>query len=237
MDYWTRALLGQVVEVRKRLTQREMDSLAELGTLRSAIDAKADKQRFFEAHHATFMLPKQFEFRYSGYSKSLNSVWKSLEASDRQLLQMYNSDFREKEEPGKWRQDIVVTYQYYLKKFEYFLLNGNLIERLEARSKAITEALSRASGASANNSLIMGTEERTRRRPKRIGVAGTDDSKPRPKLFGGSLDEYVEATGEPIPLVVVSAIGYLSRYSLRNQGLFRVSGSQSEINRFKEAYE
>ncbi|PIO52919.1 hypothetical protein TELCIR_25767, partial [Teladorsagia circumcincta] len=40
-----------------------MDSLAELGTLRSAIDAKADKQRFFEAHHATFMLPKQFEFR------------------------------------------------------------------------------------------------------------------------------------------------------------------------------
>lgn len=55
--------------------------------------------------------------------------------------------------------------------------------------------------------------------------------------LGGSLDEYVEATGEPIPLVVVSAIGYLSRYSLRNQGLFRVSGSQSEINRFKEAYE
>ncbi|KAK6738453.1 hypothetical protein RB195_020514 [Necator americanus] len=267
MDYWTRALLGQVVEVRKRLTQREMDSLAELGTLRSAIDAKADKQRFFEAHHATFMLPKQFEFRpqlgdcictvsaekgiagelaqrqkqiekrLEGLRFESDEVWKSLEASDRQLLQMYNSDFREKEEPGKWRQDIVVTYQYYLKKFEYFLLNGNLIERLEARSKAITEALSRASGASANNSLIMGTEERTRRRPKRIGVAGTDDSKPRPKLFGGSLDEYVEATGEPIPLVVVSAIGYLSRYSLRNQGLFRVSGSQSEINRFKEAYE
>lgn len=54
---------------------------------------------------------------------------------------------------------------------------------------------------------------------------------------GGSLDEYVEITGEPIPLVVTSAIGYLSRFSLRNQGLFRISGSQSEINRFKEAYE
>ncbi|PIO63133.1 RhoGAP domain protein, partial [Teladorsagia circumcincta] len=258
---------GQVVEVRKRLTQREMDSLAELGTLRSAIDAKADKQRFFEAHHATFMLPKQFEFRpqlgdcictvsaengiavelaqrqkqiekrLEGLRFESDEVWKSLEASDRQLLQMYSNDFKEKEEPSKWRQDILVTYQYYLKKFEYFLLNGNLIERLEARSRAIGEALSRAVGASTNNTSIAASEERTRRRPKRIGVAGGDESKPRPKLFGGSLDEYVEATGEAIPLVVVSAISYLSRYSLRNQGLFRVSGSQSEINRFKEAYE
>uniref|UniRef100_A0A183FGN8 Rho-GAP domain-containing protein n=1 Tax=Heligmosomoides polygyrus TaxID=6339 RepID=A0A183FGN8_HELPZ len=267
MDYWTRALLGQVVEVRKRLTQREMDSLAELGTLRSAVDSKADKQRFFEAHHATFMLPKQFEFRpqlgdcvrsvsaekgialelaqrqkqiekrLEGLRFESEEVWKSLEASDRQLLQMYNSDFKEKEEPSKWRQDILVTYQYYLKKFEYFLLNGNLIERLEARSRAIGEALSRAAGGTLNNSASAATEERTRRRPKRIGAAGTDDCKPRPKLFGGSLDEYVEATGEAIPLVVVSAINYLSRYSLRNQGLFRVSGSQSEINRFKDAYE
>ncbi|KAK6034954.1 putative ATP synthase F1, delta subunit, partial [Cooperia oncophora] len=258
---------GQVVEVRKRLTQREMDSLAELGTLRSAIDAKADKQRFFEAHHATFMLPKQFEFRpqlgdcvcavsaengiaielaqrqkqiekrLEGLRFESDEVWKSLEASDRQLLTMYSNDFKEKEEPGKWRQDILVTYQYYLKKFEYFLLNGNLIERLEARSRAIGEALSREAGASMKSTSVATSEERTRRRPKRIGVAGGDESKPRPKLFGGSLDEYVEATGEAIPLVVVSAISYLSRYSLRNQGLFRVSGSQSEINRFKEAYE
>ncbi|KAK5983475.1 Rho-GAP domain-containing protein [Trichostrongylus colubriformis] len=243
MDYWTRALLGQVIEVRKRLTQREMDTLAELGTLRSAIDSKADKQRFFEAHHATFMLPKQFEFRpqlgdcvcgvsaekglavelaqrqkqiekrLEGLRFESDEVWKSLEASDRQLLQMYSNDFKEKEDPGKWRQDLLVTYQYYLKKFEYFLLNGNLIERLEARSRAIGEALSRTADAPATSTMAM-TEDRTRRRPKRIGVAGGHESKPRPKLFGGSLDEYVEATG-----------------------LFRVSGSQSEINRYKEAYE
>ncbi|WKX96381.1 hypothetical protein Q1695_012656 [Nippostrongylus brasiliensis] len=121
-------------------------------------------------------------------------------------------------------------------KFEYFLLNGNLIERLEARSRAIGEALQRAAGVAVNSTAVA-TEERTRRRPKRIGAAGVDETKPRPKLFGGSLDEYVDATGEAIPLVVVSAITYLSRYSLRNQGLFRVSGSQSEINRFKDAYE
>ncbi|KJH50672.1 RhoGAP domain protein [Dictyocaulus viviparus] len=266
MDYWTKSLLGQVVEMRKRLSQRDMDSLAELGTLKSAIDAKADKQRFFEAHHATFMLPKQFEFRpqlgdcvstvsaekgigaelaqrqkqiekrLEGLRFESDEVWKSLEASDRQLLQLYNNDFKDKEEQGKWRQDILVTYQYYLKKFEYFLLNGNLIERLEARSRAIGEALSEAAGVSENK-VVQSSEERTRRRPKRIGVAGAHEAKPRPKLFGGSLEEYTEMTGEAIPLVVVSAISYLSRYSLRNQGLFRVSGSQSEINRFKEAYE
>lgn len=53
----------QVIEVRKKLASREMNALADLGTLRSAYDSKADKQKFFEAHHSTFMLPKQFEFR------------------------------------------------------------------------------------------------------------------------------------------------------------------------------
>lgn len=59
-------------------------------------------------------------------------------------------------------------------------------------------------------------------------------------------------TGDEIPVIVTSTIGYLSRFALRHQvcyiflkfankcayqGLFRVSGSTSEINKFKEAFE
>lgn len=94
------------------------------------------------------------------------------------------------------------------------------------------------------------------RRKKRIGSQastnnGTENSsisalynstqasprRQRARLFGGSLEEYVEATGEPIPLVVTSCIRVLSQYALHHQGVFRVSGSQAEINNIKEAFE
>ena len=48
--------------------------------------------------------------------------------------------------------------------------------------------------------------ERSRRK-KRIGSATEPDQvsapKKRPRLFGGNLEEYVEATGESIPVVLV----------------------------------
>lgn len=59
----------------------------------------------------------------------------------------------------------------------------------------------------------------------------------RPRLFGGSLEEYVEATGEEIPLIIRSCIRMLSMYGLHHQGVFRVSGSQVEINAFKDSFE
>ncbi|PAV56225.1 hypothetical protein WR25_15677 isoform C [Diploscapter pachys] len=271
-DFWMKSVLDKIIDTRKRLAQTEMTSLAELGTLRDSLDSKADKQKFLHANHSLFMLPKQFEFkphlgdtisevsaeksltsdlatrqrqiniRLDSLRFSADEVWKSLEASERQLLQLYMSPI---EDVNKWRSAILETYQYYLKKFEVIMLSGNLIERLHARSSTIGDALRRAGASSvpAPGSLTSvqtprGSDDSLRRQRKvrRIGTIDKDQQ-PRPKLFGGNLDEYVEATGEAIPLVVTSAIKYLSRYSLRNQGLFRVSGSQSEINRFKEAYE
>lgn len=78
-------------------------------------------------------------------------------------------------------------------------------------------------------------------RKKRIGEAGrasvSDEGGKRPRLFGGSLEEYVEGTGEEIPLVVRSTVRLLTTHGLHHQGVFRVSGSQLEIAAFKEAFE
>lgn len=83
-------------------------------------------------------------------------------------------------------------------------------------------------------------------------IAAANSQWRRPRLFGGSLEEYTgnylfllsffhhftaELTGEPIPLVVVSCIRILSQHALHHQGLFRISGSQLEINHMREAYE
>ncbi|CDI98451.1 slit robo rho gtpase activating protein 1 [Echinococcus multilocularis] len=59
----------------------------------------------------------------------------------------------------------------------------------------------------------------------------------RPKLFGGTIDEYVTKTGEQIPRVMLSCIRVINLYGMHHQGVFRVPGSQAEIANFKEAFE
>ena len=62
----------------------------------------------------------------------------------------------------------------------------------------------------------------TRRRIGRTIMAG------QPKLFGGGLDEYLEAVKQDIPLVVKSCVRVINLYGLHHQGIFRVSGSKVE---------
>ncbi|GMS95353.1 hypothetical protein PENTCL1PPCAC_17528 [Pristionchus entomophagus] len=258
MDFWLQSLIGTVSESRKDLAMKEMTSLADLEGLRDSLDSRADKQSFFESRPTVFMLPKPFEFmaqmgdtegevvaedglglelgqrhtqiekRLDGLRFESDEVWKSLEASEKQLLSLYSN---QDEDTTKWRNDLAVTFQYYLKKMEYFMLNGNLIERLQTRSKVIVSAL----GGSTNHLSTLVDHTRAKRRTRRI--APSINGKPTPKLFGSSLEEYCEMTGDEVPLIVTSTIGYLSRFALRHQGLFRVSGSTSEINKFKEAFE
>ncbi|KAF5404798.1 Slit robo rho gtpase activating protein 1 [Paragonimus heterotremus] len=71
----------------------------------------------------------------------------------------------------------------------------------------------------------------TNRRVLRVPNVG------KPKLFGGTIDEYVEGTKQPIPSILVSCTRVIVQFGLHQQGIFRVSGSQNEINEFKAAFE
>lgn len=84
--------------------------------------------------------------------------------------------------------------------------------------------------AAATTPNPMGGKPR-RRRIGRTPLIG------QPKLFGGSLEEYLEATNEEIPLIMKSCIRVINLYGLHHQGIYRVSGSQVEINNFRESFE
>ena len=58
-----------------------------------------------------------------------------------------------------------------------------------------------------------------------------------PKLFGGSLEEYLDTSHQDIPQIIKSCVRIINLYGLHHQGIFRVSGSQAEINNFREAFE
>ena len=58
-----------------------------------------------------------------------------------------------------------------------------------------------------------------------------------PKLFGGSLEEYLDTSHQDIPQIIKSCVRIINLYGLHHQGIFRVSGSQAEINNFRESFE
>ena len=59
----------------------------------------------------------------------------------------------------------------------------------------------------------------------------------QPKLFGGSLEEYLEDSSQDIPTILKSCVRVINLYGLHHQGLFRVNGNQSEIKDMRDAFE
>ncbi|XP_078393621.1 SLIT-ROBO Rho GTPase-activating protein 3-like, partial [Cetorhinus maximus] len=56
-------------------------------------------------------------------------------------------------------------------------------------------------------------------------------------LFTGDLQLFIKSSGQPIPLVVVSCIRFINLYGLHHEGIFRIPGSQVEVNDIKNAFE
>ncbi|TMS38851.1 hypothetical protein L596_005486 [Steinernema carpocapsae] len=318
LGYWMGQLAESLTSCRKFLCQKEMGFLASLSAFRESLDAKADKQKFLESNHSTFVLPRRFEFKgetgdqtrvlsaEKGIAEELSQrnrqieirlvdlrnesddIWRTLEAAEKHIFHLQTidldraltlekarrttstSDFgtvasgmsHKDQKLSKYTLNDVVDQ--YVAKFSHYLLNGNLIHRLEARANGIRSALGQGSSCGMSlasfdtsvgqssqydkdNGVLDGTVESAlahqvsiRTKKKRIGDAAVrcrDIAYKRPRLFGGSLEEYVEKTGEQIPLVVLSCIRVISQYALHHQGIFRVSGSQIEINMFKEIFE
>ncbi|KAK0400253.1 hypothetical protein QR680_003423 [Steinernema hermaphroditum] len=318
LGHWMGQLVESLTSCRKYLCHQEMGALASLSAFRESLDAKADKQKFIESNHSTFVLPRRFEFKgeagdqtrclsaEKGIADELtqrnrqieirlvdlrnesDDIWRTLEAAEKHIFHLQTADLERALTLENNRQNNSVSdfgttsstishkdqklskytlnevVEQYVVKFSHYLLNGNLIHRLEARACGIRSALGAGSScgmslSSFDNSVgqcsqydkdnglhdspaapTLSHQVSIRTKKKRIGdaaVRGREIAYRRPRLFGGSLEEYVEKTGEQIPLVVTSSIRVISQYALHHQGIFRVSGSQIEINTFKDIFE
>lgn len=129
----------------------------------------------------------------------------------------------------KLRNDKQEIEEFYLSKIREYILCTSRIARLDSKAEFLRNALTKDSSAHAN--VLTKAIVPKRKRIGRMNISG------RPKLFGGSLEEYCEATGEDIPLILRSCIRVINMYGLHHQGIFRVSGSQVEISNFKEWFE
>ena len=93
------------------------------------------------------------------------------------------------------------------------------ISRLQAKYDNISHSLGGRTPTQHEPTIIPAPI--TRRRTGRTMVKNG-----QPKLFGGGLEEYLDAVKQDIPLIVKSCIRVINLYGLHHQGIFRVSGSK-----------
>ncbi|XP_020484616.1 SLIT-ROBO Rho GTPase-activating protein 3 isoform X2 [Labrus bergylta] len=109
---------------------------------------------------------------------------------------------------SKRRSNQHETEGFYFTKYKEYLNGSNLIVKLQAKHDLLKQTLGEGERAEYGTT-----------RGRRNVRARSQDS------------------GQPIPVVVESCVRYINLYGLQQQGIFRVPGSQVEVNDIKNAFE
>uniref|UniRef100_A0A8C7XA75 SLIT-ROBO Rho GTPase-activating protein 1 n=1 Tax=Oryzias sinensis TaxID=183150 RepID=A0A8C7XA75_9TELE len=115
---------------------------------------------------------------------------------------------------AKRRANQQETEQFYFMKFREFLEGSNLISKLQAKHDLLKRTL-----GDGHRADYMTTRYGTLSHTHLLRCIGSKDS------------------GQAIPRVVESCIRYINLYGLQHQGIFRVPGSQLEVNDIKNSFE
>ncbi|XP_035243643.1 SLIT-ROBO Rho GTPase-activating protein 3 isoform X1 [Anguilla anguilla] len=133
---------------------------------------------------------------------------------------------------AKRRANQQETEVFYFTKFKEYLNGSNLIIKLQAKHDLLKQTLGEGERAECGTT-----------RPPTLPPKPQKMRKARPrsmyahKLFNGNMETFIKDSGQPIPLVVESCIRYINLYGLQQQGIFRVPGSQVEVNDIKNSFE
>ncbi|XP_041638683.1 SLIT-ROBO Rho GTPase-activating protein 3 isoform X1 [Cheilinus undulatus] len=152
--------------------------------------------------------------------------------STESIKSVASESYMSKMNVAKRRANQQETEMFYFSKFKEFLNGSNLIIKLQAKHDLLKQTLGEGERAECGTT-----------RPPTLPPKPQKMRKPRPrslynyKLFNGNMETFIKDSGQPIPLVVESCIRYINLYGLQQQGIFRVPGSQVEVNDIKNSFE
>ncbi|XP_028853340.1 SLIT-ROBO Rho GTPase-activating protein 2 isoform X3 [Denticeps clupeoides] len=226
------------------------------------LEANADKQRIMETYNNVFCPPMRFEFqshmgdtvnfmcgqqplegellqrcqqlqcRLSTLRIENEEVKKTMEATLQTIQDMVtvedfdvtdcfhhsnsmesvkstvSESYMSKPSLAKRRANQQETEQFYFTKMKEFLEGRNLITKLQAKHDLIQKSLGESQ--KSDYSFASGRRNSSLRK---------------------------QDCSQAIPLMVESCIRFISRHGLHHEGIFRVSGSQVEVNDIKNAFE
>ncbi|KAF5902067.1 SLIT-ROBO Rho GTPase-activating protein 3-like isoform X1, partial [Clarias magur] len=190
----------------------------------------------------------QLQTRLNTVTEENEELSKTLQVSQSALLEYINEDiFRSehntsqsleniyetstsKPNQGKRRSNLQETESSYSMKFKDYLINGLLISKLQAKHDLLQVAMQKASTVDSRHHRLR--SKRSVRQRKNLHGSQTIQ-----KAFSHDMLSYIQAFEEPIPLVVESCIRFINLHGLHHEGIFRVPGSQLEVNRLRDLFE
>ncbi|KAI4553908.1 hypothetical protein MJT46_016088 [Ovis ammon polii x Ovis aries] len=133
---------------------------------------------------------------------------------------------------AKRRANQQETEMFYFTKFKEYVNGSNLITKLQAKHDLLKQTLGEGERAECGTTRppCLPPKPQKMRRPRPLSVCSH-------KLFNGCMETFIKDSGQAIPLVVESCIRYINLYGLQQQGIFRVPGSQVEVNDIKNSFE
>ncbi|KAJ0064306.1 hypothetical protein NL108_001632 [Boleophthalmus pectinirostris] len=117
----------------------------------------------------------------------------------------------------------------YFTRVKDFLVNTSLVSKLQAKHDLLKVALEKAeptNGHQPRHKFM-----RVRKNPSSANLMHNQ------KLFKGDMLSFIKASGQQIPIVVESCIRFINLNGLHHEGIFRVPGSQMEVNNLRDAFE
>ncbi|XP_034442216.1 SLIT-ROBO Rho GTPase-activating protein 3-like isoform X1 [Hippoglossus hippoglossus] len=143
-----------------------------------------------------------------------------------------SDSYMSKANVAKRRANHQETEGFYFTKYKEYLNGSNLIVKLQAKHDLLKQTLGegeRAEYGTTRPPTLPPKPQRMRKSRPRSHV--------NHKLFNGNMEAFIQDSGQPIPVVVESCVRYINLYGLQQQGIFRVPGSQIEVNDIKNAFE
>uniref|UniRef100_A0A8C1WKD5 SLIT-ROBO Rho GTPase-activating protein 3-like n=1 Tax=Cyprinus carpio TaxID=7962 RepID=A0A8C1WKD5_CYPCA len=242
---------------RNRTVQNMKNGLQQLDTAVTGLNQGQDRDALLQAHNTAFCLPLRFQYqphegdqvcevsaegqvrfeletrfqqlqsRLASVTLETEEISKTLKTTLSNLLESICDDdcnptpdasttpsvestgdgTGTKPTLAKRRANQQDTETFYFTKVKEHISGSSLISKLQAKHDLLKEAIQKAEAIDSDPS-------RRRRRMSRT-----------------------QSSGQQIPLVVESCIRFINLHGLHHEGIFRVPGSQTEVNHIRDAFE
>ncbi|XP_054464927.1 rho GTPase-activating protein 4 isoform X2 [Anoplopoma fimbria] len=131
---------------------------------------------------------------------------------------------------AKRRANQQETETYYFTKVKDFLISSSLTFKLQAKHDLLQEAIQKAEAVDSDPSRMQCARSVRIRKSRPV-------SQFCHTLFTTDILSYIQSSGQQIPVVVESCIRFINLHGLHHEGIFRVPGSQREVNHIRDAFE
>ncbi|XP_008411816.1 rho GTPase-activating protein 4a isoform X1 [Poecilia reticulata] len=129
------------------------------------------------------------------------------------------------------RASILEIENVYFTKVKEYLVGSSLVSKLQAKHDLLKEAVEKAEASNGHQPRFSGKSLRMRKNHSSANLIHNH------KLFSGDMLSFIKASGQQIPYVVESCVRFINLYGLHHEGIFRVPGSQMEVNVLRDAFE